>query len=246
MRPVISFKGLSKSFLDEQGRSLVALKNVNLEVFEGEFLVVIGPSGCGKSTLLRLASGLEKDYFGKILFASDIKEGDMSFVFQHFALLPWLTVFQNVELPLIARKIKKEERERMVAREIQSLALDSFANSYPRQLSGGMRQRVGIARALVTNPKIIFMDEPFSELDSFTAQQLRKELLSIWEKRKMTIIMVTHQIEEALELADRIAVMSPRPGTIEKVVENRLGRPRDKRSKEFFALEDRLYTLIKP
>jgi len=207
---------------------------------------LVGPSGSGKSTLLRIMSGLEKNHKGEVVLGNDTGHKDMSFVFQQFALLPWLTVYQNIELGLLSKKIDPKLRHSLVTKELKQFGLEKFANAYPKDLSGCMKQRVGIARALVTSPKIIFMDEPFSELDSFTAEELRKELLQIWSQRKPTIIMVTHIIAEALELADRIAVLSKRPAKIEKVVKNNLNRPRAMRSNEFFGLEDQLYQLIKP
>ena len=222
------------------------LADVDLEIFNGEFFMFLGPSGSGKSTILRIMSGLEKDFKGKVEFGQGITRKDMSFVFQEFALLPWLTVSENVELGLLARNMTIPERQKVVRAELELLGLEKFGHVYPRELSGGMKQRVGIARALATNPKVMFLDEPFSELDSFTAEELRKKLLSIWQERRMTIIMVSHIVPEALELADRIAVLTPRPSKIEKLMENHLSRPRQKRTEEFFRLEDELYRVIKP
>lgn len=244
MKPIIVLRNINKSF-DEHPGKLAVLKNINLEIPEGEFFVVLGPSGSGKSTLLRIMSGLE------IADSGEVKHGSenllkMSFVFQQFALLPWLTVYENIELGLLAMNLPMEQRKQKVDRELKRFGLEKFALVYPKELSGGMRQRVGIARALVTSPEIIFMDEPFSELDSFTAEELRIEFLNIWKETKTTIIMVTHLIAEALELADRIAVVTSRPAKIEKIIENKLPRPRQKRSPEFFSLEDQLYKLIKP
>lgn len=236
----IKLENVSKKF-----EKLSVFKNINLEIFRGEFLIFLGPSGCGKSTLLRIMSGLEKEYDGKAELGQDIKLTDMSFVFQQFALLPWLTVYKNIELGLLARKMPKEQREEIVKRELKIFGLEKFANVYPKELSGGMKQRVGIARALATNPKIIFMDEPFSELDSFIAEELRQDILEIWKERRPTIVMVTHIIEEAVELADRVVVLSPRPTKIKKVVINNIQRPRHKRSPEFYKLEDELHEIIK-
>lgn len=241
---IISLKNISKTF-EEDGKSLAALKDINLEINQGEFFIFLGPSGSGKSTLLRIMSGLEKNYQGKVELEQDISQKDFSFIFQQFALLPWLTVFENVELGLLTRHIPKEERYLKVMGELKKLGLERFAKTFPKELSGGMKQRVGIARALVTNPKIIFMDEPFSALDSFTAEVLRKEVLEIWQRTKTTIIMVTHLVSEALELADMVAVLTSRPGQIEAVLENPLPRPRQKRSQQFYNLEDKLTGLIK-
>jgi NitT/TauT family transport system ATP-binding protein len=245
MRPLITLKNISKTF-DADGAPLEVLKDINLEIDVGEFFVFLGPSGSGKSTLLRIMSGLEKDYRGEVRLAADVGFGDFSFVFQQFALLPWLTVAENAAFGLLARGIPLPERKKRVSKELKQLGLERFADAYPRELSGGMRQRVGIARALATHPKVIFMDEPFSELDSFTAEELRKEILAIWQERNITVVMVTHIISEALELGDRIAVLTPRPGKIEKVVANYLPRPRVLRSEHFYLLEDQIHKLIRP
>lgn len=240
----ITLKSITKIFSEEE-KELTVLKDINLEINQGEFFIFLGPSGSGKSTLLRIMSGLEKSFKGKVELGGDISKSDFSFVFQQFALLPWMSVFENVEIGLLSRASSKTERYEKVMAELQKLGLEKFAKSFPKELSGGMRQRVGIARAFVTNPKIIFMDEPFSALDSFTAKELRQEILTIWQKTKSTMIMVTHLISEAIELADRIAVLTPRPGQIEEVVENLIARPRQLRSKDFYALEDKLYKLVK-
>ncbi len=245
MRPAITLTGISKSFRGPHGTSVQAVQNVSLQIEEGEFFVFVGASGCGKSTLLRIMSGLEKNFEGQVDYADGIFHADRSFVFQQFALLPWLTVFGNVEMPLVARGIGEQERRHAVTAELKRFGLEKFAGSVPHELSGGMRQRVGLARALVTNPKILFLDEPFSELDSFTATALRKDLLQIWAERKMTVVMVSHIVPEALELSDRIAVLSPRPGQLEKIIINTLPRPRQQRSPDFFRLEDEMYGLIK-
>lgn len=244
MPPIIALKNITKQFKDEHGR-LPVLEHINLALEAGEFFVVLGPSGSGKSTLLRIMSGLEKAHEGEVTLGSGVRAEDMSFVFQQFALLPWLTVAENVELGLLSRERRPEARRRRVDEELHRFGLEKFHSYYQRELSGGMRQRVGIARALATDPKIIFMDEPFSELDSFTAEELRGDLLRIWQEQKPTIVMVTHLIAEALELADRIAVLTSRPAHIERVILNTLPRPRQKRSAEFYKLEDELYRLIK-
>ncbi len=246
MPAILTLNKISKTFTDKPGQALLALQHITLDIYAGEFFVFLGPSGSGKSTLLRIMSGLETAYEGRVVLDAVIWHVDISFVFQQFALLPWLTVEENVGLWLIAQKIDQKVLHERVADELKLFGLEKFARSFPKELSGGMRQRVGLARALVTQPKILFMDEPFSELDSFTAEELRQELLKIWIDRKMTIVMVSHNIEEALELADRIAVLTPRPGRIEKIVDNPLSRPRHKRSVEFYQLYDQLYALIKP
>lgn len=245
-KPVIQLTNLTKTYTLENKKKLTVLKNFNLKIAQGEFFIFLGPSGCGKSTALRLMCGLDKEFSGKVEFAPGVSREDTSFVFQQFALLPWLTVEENVAMGLLQKKLSKTEKEKRVKEELKRFRLDKFSNSYPHELSGGMRQRAGIARAFATHPKIIFMDEPFSEVDSFTAEELRKELLEIWQERKPTIIMVTHLIQEALELADRIACLATIPSHIKRVVKNTLPRPRNKRSQEFFKLEDTLTAIIRP
>lgn len=246
MKEAISANNITKVFLEDKVNPLWAIKDISLEIAVGEFFVLLGPSGSGKSTLLRIMSGLEDVYEGTLKYGDGLSFRDVSFVFQQFGLLPWLTVKQNVELALIARKVPEEERIVRVEKVLKEMGLEKSASVHPRELSGGMKQRVGIARALVTNPKIIFLDEPFSELDSFTAKELRQMLLDIWQREKMTVIMVTHLTEEAVQLADRIAVMTERPGTIEKIIKNHLARPRLPRSQEFYDLQDQLYKLVRP
>lgn len=246
MESIIQLKNINKVFKDNNDNQLKVLKNINLEILNGEFFIFLGPSGSGKSTLLRIISGLDKNYNGEVKFGGRIKNTDISFIFQQFAIFPWLTIYQNIEIGLLAKGLPEENIKNTIEKELKQFNLLKFAKSYPRDLSGGMKQRVGIARALTIEPKIIFMDEPFSELDSFTAHELRQELLEIWRERKITIIMVTHNIQEAIELADRIAVLTPRPGKIEKIIENILPRPRQKRTQEFYTLEDKLYEIIKP
>jgi ABC-type nitrate/sulfonate/bicarbonate transport system ATPase subunit len=241
----IKLNNVHKKF-DDDGGATLALHDINFTIKHGEFFIILGPSGCGKSTLLRIMSGLERKSGGELSLGSELAVADMNFVFQQFALLPWLDVSENVRLGLTSRKISEKEKDAIVHRELEQLGLTHFARARIRELSGGMRQRVGFARALATNPKILFLDEPFSELDSFTAEELRTELSRIWTERRMTVVMVTHLIDEALELADRIAVLTPRPGHIEKIVVNTLPRPRAKRSADFFRLYDELYKLIKP
>ena len=169
MEFALSLHHVTKVFEDHSNKHLPVLENINLEIHLGEFFIILGPSGSGKSTLLRVMSGLEKSFRGEVSYAPEISRQDISFIFQQFALLPWLSVYENVELGLIVRHISKESRHKTIMEELRRLGLEKFAHVYPKALSGGMRQRVGIARALVTSPKIIFMDEPFSELDSFTA-----------------------------------------------------------------------------
>ena len=245
MNILISQKNITKSYQDFLGHKFQALNEVNLDIVEGEFFVLLGPSGCGKSTLLRIMSGLDSKFVGSQIYKDDLNKKNFGFVFQQFALLPWLTVEENISIGLVAKgKLTKEEKSD-ISKIIKSFGLEKFAKEYPKELSGGMKQRVGIARALAINPKIIFMDEPFSALDSFTAKVLREELLSIWKEKKMTIIMVTHNIEEAIQLGSRIGVMSPRPGKLEVIITNMLLRPRELRSEEFFKMVDKIESFVK-
>ncbi|HEX5429589.1 MAG TPA: ABC transporter ATP-binding protein [Patescibacteria group bacterium] len=245
MKPIIKISNLTKFYEEAPRKHLLALEDVSLNINEGEFFVILGPSGSGKSTLLRSISGLDREFEGQIYIAPSINPSDLSFVFQQFALLPWLTVRENIELGLIGRNAPVSHRREIVKRELDQFGLHKFAASFPHELSGGMRQRVGIARALATDPKIIFLDEPFSELDFFTAETLRHELLDIWRERNLTVIMVSHIIQEALELSDRMAVLTARPGRINKIIKNTLPRPRNMRTEEFFKLEDYVYHLLK-
>ncbi len=246
MPAVLTLHHLNKSFRDRSGESLTVLQDINLTIARGEIFVFVGPSGSGKSTLLRLLCGLETPSSGHVELSPGVTAANMSFVFQQFALLPWLTVADNVALGLRARHLPASKLKKQVMDELAMLGLERFADVYPRKLSGGMQQRVGIARALATDPQIILMDEAFSELDSFTADELRHDLLTIWHSRHPTIILVTHIIEEAILLADRIAILTPRPGHIEKVITNHLPRPRHPRTAAFYTMADKLYGLIKP
>jgi NitT/TauT family transport system ATP-binding protein len=244
--PLFTLKNISKTFPAREGkRGTHVLEDVNLTVHEGEFMLLVGPSGCGKSTLLRIITGLEKYSKGTVEFHKPFNIKDVSFVFQNFGLLPWLSVAQNVELGLIGRGVRPEERKEKVDKILSRFGLSDFRDHPPHDLSGGMKQRTGLARAFVTEPKIIFLDEPFSELDFITAKYLRETLLAMWAQHGVTIVMVSHYLEEALELADRIALFGDRPGTIIDVVKNELPRPRSPRSLPFFDLEDEILAKLR-
>lgn len=240
MPTLITLKDVAKTFEVDNGR-LPVLQDINLQIKEGEFLILLGPSGSGKSTLLRMLAGLIPVTSGSIVRKRRLRQ---AFIFQEFALFPWLTVFENIEFGLKMKNITKVERHHKVRQLVKEMGLEGFENSYPRELSGGMKQRVGIARALSIDPEIIFLDEPFSALDSFTARKLREEVLNIFMDKKITMVMVTHLIEEALLLGDRIAIIRDRPATIVSTVHNKLGRPRNVRSAEFFKLSDRIAKTI--
>lgn len=249
--PILSVSNIQQTFLDE-GERVEVLKNVSFDVKAGEFLVIIGPSGCGKSTLLRLIADLQAPESGSVAFSPPEAVRRRAMVFQSFAVFPWLTVRQNIGFGLamesdtegFTRHEGKRDDE-IVEFYLKDLGLEDFADDYPRELSGGMKQRVGLARALAMDPEILLMDEPFSQLDAFTAKTLRNEVLKTWHREKMTVVMVTHLIEEAVELADRILVMTPRPGQVEAILQNPLARPRNERTPEFWALEDTLGEIIK-
>lgn len=232
---------ISKSF-ELEDEKVVALKNISFEVENGQFFTIIGPSGCGKSTILRIISGLQKPSSGSLNWDEKPKIG---FVFQSFALFPYLTVSENVEFGLKMQGVSQKERQIKVKELIGEVGLSGFESKHPKELSGGMKQRVGIARALAIEPNVLLLDEPFSSLDEFTAESLRKLLSDLWQSRKITVVMVTHLISEALELSDKILVMSKAPGEVEEVLENTLPRPRNLRSEDFFKLEDKLKKLIK-
>lgn len=231
MDTIIEVKNLAKRYFFT---SPMVLKNVSLDVVGGEFLCFVGPSGCGKSTLIRLIAGLEKPTAGKVFYKKTIVKKvnpEISMVFQSFALLPWLTVKENVEFGAKMSGGIDWAEEHWVRGSLFTVGLNKVFDMYPRELSGGMRQRVGIARALVMDPKVLILDEPFSQLDLITANELRSEILDIWQSRSLTVIMVSHSIEEAVQLADRIVVMDA--GEIKKIVPVNLRRPRHKGSQEF-------------
>jgi len=245
MKTLVSLKDISLTFRDRPGETMKAIHDIALDIHEGEFLVLLGPSGSGKSTFLRILSGLETRAEGKIDFAEGVSFRDMGFVFQQFALFPWRTVFENVALPLISRGVPESRIKTLVRKELKEMHLLEFADHFPHELSGGMKQRVGLARALVAKPKVVLLDEPFSELDSFTAEDLRKEIERLWRERDVTFVMVSHNLDETVELADRVVVFSAVPAKIVATFENKLARPRNLRSHEAYALEDSMRAVLR-
>jgi len=237
--PVAQLCAVTKAFTTAGGHELKVLDNIDLAINPGEFLALLGQSGSGKSTILRCLTGLIEPTAGRALCNGKSLGGvnpDASVVFQTFALYPWLTVAQNVAVGLMARKVGRAERDAAVDRAIELIGLGNYHAAYPRELSGGMRQRVGIARALVSKPKLLCLDEAFSALDVLTAENLRQELISLWRSPASglsSVFMVTHNIEEAVEMATRIVVVLPRPGRIGLVLENKLPYPRDTKDPEF-------------
>lgn len=241
-------KNVTQRFATEQG-DITAVKDINLEIQSGEFLALIGPSGCGKSTLLRIIAGLMTPTSGEVLLDNKKVVGTsptISFIFQNFGLFPWLNVYDNVAFPLKMLGMPKKEIKSRTEAIIKEVGLSGFESAHPKELSGGMKQRVGIARALNEDSKIILADEPFSSLDAFTAKTLRDELLKIWKRYKKTIVVVTHLVDESLYLADRIVVMTPGPGRIEKIITNTLPRPRNVREEKFYKLSDELTEMVQP
>ncbi len=245
----MELKNISKSFKLNQ-TDFLALENINLQIREGEFVAFVGPSGCGKSTLLRIINGLIAPTRGEVLYKEKAQSGinmDCGMVFQAFALLPWLTVSQNIELALKARNVPENRCKRIAAHYIDKVGLDGHEDAYPRELSGGMKQRVGFARALAVEPELLLMDEPFSALDPLTSINLREEVLDIWNDAQVrinTIIMITHLIEEAVEMADRVVVLGSGPGRILQEVPISLPRPRDKNSEAFHNVVGEIFSLI--
>lgn len=239
--PKLLIENLSKSYL-VQNEELKALHAINLTITDGEFVAIVGSSGCGKSTLLKIIAGLENGYQGTVLLGKERITGpglDRGMVFQEHRLLPWLTVKKNITFGL---KDKHSEASTKTVREhLELVGLSGFANAYPYQLSGGMAQRVSIARALVNQPQLLLLDEPFGALDALTKIQMQQEILRIREAEKTTMILVTHDIDEAIFLGDRVVVMSSRPGTIRRIIPVELPRPRDRSSYEFTRIRKEIY-----
>lgn len=224
-----------------------ALDHVSLSVEKGEFICLLGPSGCGKTTLLNVMAGFEKAAEGSITIDGEAVTGpDIRYVtiFQNYGLLPWRTVRKNVELGLETKKIPKVQRGTIADRYIELVGLGNFRNHHPHQLSGGMQQRVAIARALAVDPEILFMDEPFGALDAITRMKLQDDVRRLSNEEKKTIVFVTHDIEEAVFLADRIVVMTPNPGKIKSIVNVQLGHIRDRTSDEFIMMRDKIFEIF--
>jgi NitT/TauT family transport system ATP-binding protein len=241
----VEISGLSKWFGE-----LEALRQIDVAVEQGEFISVVGPSGCGKTTFLRMVAGLEPATSGTILIDGQPLRGpgnNRGFVFQNDSLLPWRTVLSNALIgPEVAGKVGDRERQRTLDL-LKLVGLGGFENYYPRQLSGGMRQRVNLARALAIDPDVLLMDEPFASLDAQTREIMQTELLRIWERGRKTVLFVTHQIDEAVFLSDRVLVFARRPGRLQESIEIKLPRPRAlalKRTPEFIAYVDRIWTMI--
>jgi len=247
---ILELKGVQKSYDRGTGKPLRVLEDINLAIKRNEFVCLIGPSGCGKSTIMRIFAGLIAPTKGQVFFHGRATEGlldNVAIVFQAFALYPWMTVEANVENVLKAKGLDRNDIKERTNHAIQMVGLEGFEEAYPRELSGGMKQRVGMARALSVDPEVLFMDEPFSSVDALTAEGLRAEVLDIWDdtdRNPSSVLMVSHDIPEVVFMADRIVVLSANPGRIRTIVENPLPRPRDPRSPEFLRLVDELHDII--
>ncbi|CAM4414982.1 MAG: Vitamin B12 import ATP-binding protein BtuD [Legionellaceae bacterium] len=249
-KTILQVKNVFKSFKKAEHQDLLVLDNINFSLNEGEIVALLGKSGSGKSTLLRIIAGLISPTKGEVNYRDQPVKGPVkgiAMVFQNFALLPWLTVLQNVELGLEALGVPREERRQRAIKAIDTIGLDGFESAYPKELSGGMRQRVGFARALVVNPDILLMDEPFSALDVLTADNLKSDLLDLWEAKKTNtngILFVTHNIEEAAFLANRIVIFGSDPGYIRAELKVDLPHPRNEQDPHFRKIVDQIYTLM--
>jgi NitT/TauT family transport system ATP-binding protein len=248
-KPLLEVKHVGKSFL-EDGKEFHVIKDINFDVFENEFVSLVGPTDAGKSTLLRIIAGIDKPTKGKVIYRGEEVSGpnpNTALVFQTFALLPWLTVLQNICLGLEAKGIPKKEAIRVAEKYIDKMGLEGFEEAYPRELSRGMKQRVGLARALAMEPELLLMDEPFANLDILSAQNLREEIIDLWQDKSLplkSILMVTHSIEEAVYLSDRVIIISEGPGKTIKEVKIPLKRPRKRKDKGLSKLADEIYSII--
>jgi ABC-type nitrate/sulfonate/bicarbonate transport system ATPase subunit len=237
---------VSKQFIAPDGENVHALENVSLTLAAGEMVSLVGPSGCGKSTLLRLIAGLEAPAHGA-LYVGDEKiagpSAQRGLMFQDPNLFPWLTVRRNIQAGLIARGVLREKRHE-VDQFLHLVGLEGFANSYPHQLSGGMAQRAALARALINHPKVLLLDEPLGALDAFTRMRMQDEVLRIWQTRGTTMLLVTHDIDEAIYMSDRIVIMTPRPGRVEQIIDIPLKRPRQRNDEAFLHLRARILEML--
>lgn len=233
--PLVEFKKATFRFSDSK-RGEYAFKEISFAVHAGEFVSIIGPSGGGKSTVLRVVAGVLKETGGSV----ERKFTRAAMIFQGHGIFPWLTAIENVAFGLKMEDMPEKERMHIAREKIEEVGLKGFENRYPHQLSGGQRQRVAVARAMAVNPDLLIMDEPFSSLDSLTSHRLKNDIIELWKKYKMAVIMVNHIIPDAVELSDRVIIFGANPGTIRDIVPITIPRPRDTRSKEFFAKADSL------
>ena len=236
----IEIKNINKSF-DGRGKNLSVLEDINLTINDGELVCLLGPSGCGKTTLLRLIAGLDNPTSGEVVANGEVVEkpsGDRAVIFQQYSLFPWLTVLQNVTFGLEMSGGSKEENIQAAERYLQSVGLLDFKDSYPHELSGGMKQRVAIIRSLLNHSPILLMDEPFSALDMQNRHKLQEQLIGVWQRFENTIVFVTHDVDEAVFLADKIVLLDKNPGKIAEVISVDLERPRKRESQEFLEIQE--------
>ena len=245
----VQIKGVEKIYEGRNGKT-VALNGVDMDIYDNEFICVVGPSGCGKSTLLNIIAGLHEPTAGEVLVDGVKVEGtgvDRGVVFQQYALFPWLTVKKNVEFGLRIKKLPPEEQEATAMKYIKMVGLEKFVNAYPKELSGGMKQRVAIARAYAAEPEVLLMDEPFGALDAQTRTQLQSELLETWERDRKTCFFITHDVDEAIILAQKVIIMSARPGRIKEIVDITIPYPRTQETKmspEFLELKNHIWSQV--
>ena len=241
-------QAINKTFLiGRSGEAIRVLLDISFQAKEGQFISIVGPIGCGKTTLLRIISGLEQATKGQVIMDGTILEGrdpQIGLVFQESALFPWRTALQNIEFGLEILKKEKKSRQAAAREYLQAFGLERFGDKYPDELSSGMRQKVAIARTLIPNPKVLLMDEPFSSLDSQTRISMQNFLLKVWDEKKVTIIFVTHNVDEAVFLSDKILVLSERPARVVETIEIDLTRPRDRVSSETYAIQRKILNLL--
>lgn len=246
-KPIIELRGVSKAFQSPGGSIDLAIEDVSFSETEGELYCLLGPSGCGKTTILNIVAGFVKPTQGIALVDGNVVKGpgpDRAMVFQNYALLPWMSVRANVELGLTIQGLKKDEREERIKEYLSLVALYDSGDKYPHQLSGGMQQRVSIARALALNPITLLMDEPFGGLDAYTRMAMQDELIRIWRETRKTILFVTHSVDEAIFLASRVLIIGGRPGNLMEEVKVDLARPRDRTSAPFNEIKRHVFDLL--
>jgi ABC-type nitrate/sulfonate/bicarbonate transport system ATPase subunit len=247
MKKMITIENLNKTYVTDRGNNVEALQNINLNVQNNDFVCIVGPSGCGKSTLLRITAGLDTATSGFVYYQGqpvNKPNKEIGMVFQEYSLLPWRSVLDNVALGLEFSGKSSQECQHLAKEYLCLVGLDAFANAYPYELSGGMQQRVAIARALANNPQVLLMDEPFGALDAHTRILMQRELLTIWQKNRKTILFVTHSVDEAIYLADYIVVMSAHPGRIKEIINVNMPRPRDRANPYYGQLSAKILDML--